>query len=174
MTSVLCEIDWRDKTPGLSGSVYRSGADAAGQSARRDAPPRAGGFPLTVPPVHPRGIGAVFGDADEVAALARLEHQLQVQVRVPVGPPRMRSSPRARRATPPDSHVSTRSITQRELIRKALADCPPVGQKTVRGTLTNDMMRDADAAWRPRRRNPTSTTTETSSRAASDAEALAE
>ena len=101
-------------------------------------------FPLTVPPVHPRGIGAVFGDADEVAALARLEHQLQVQVRVPVGPPRMRSSPRARRATPPDSHVSTRSITQRELIRKALADCPPVGQRTVRGTLTNDMMRDAD------------------------------
>ena len=101
-------------------------------------------FPLTVPPVHPRGIGAVFGDADEVAALARLEHQLQVQVRVPVGPPRMRSSPRARRATPPDSHVSTRSITQRALIRKALADCPPVGQKTVRGTLTNDMMRDAD------------------------------
>ena len=85
----------------------------------------------------------MFGDADEVAALARLEHQLQVQVRVPVGP-RECVPPRARRATPPDSHVSTRSITQRELIRKALADCPPVGQRTVRGTLTNDMMRDAD------------------------------
>ena len=100
-------------------------------------------FPLTVPPVRPRGIGAVFGDADEVAALALLEHQVQVQVR-PGRSPEKRSSPRGRRATPPDSRLSTRSLTQRELIRKALADCPPVGQKTVRGTLTNDMMHDAD------------------------------
>jgi|TARA_B110000977_G_scaffold76407_2_gene103128 hypothetical protein len=33
---------------------------------------------------------------------------------------------------------------QRSLIRKALADVQPIGQKTVRGSLTNDMIHDHD------------------------------
>ena len=37
-------------------------------------------FPLTCPPVRPRGVGAVCADADEVAALQRLENELEVQV----------------------------------------------------------------------------------------------
>ena len=38
-------------------------------------------FPLTCPPVAPRGVGATCADADEAASLHRLEHELEVQVR---------------------------------------------------------------------------------------------
>jgi hypothetical protein len=34
--------------------------------------------------------------------------------------------------------------SQRARIRKALADVQPIGQKTVRGSLTNDMIHDHD------------------------------
>ncbi|ACO66357.1 predicted protein [Micromonas commoda] len=69
-------------------------------------------FPLTCPPVAPRGVGATCADADETASLRRLEHELEVQVR------------------------------QRSLIRKALADVTPMGQKTTRGVVGNDMVTD--------------------------------
>ena len=46
-------------------------------------------FPLTCPPVRPRGVGAVCADADEAATLCRLETQLELQVRHPQGFPRL-------------------------------------------------------------------------------------
>ena len=43
-------------------------------------------FPLTCPPVAPRGVGATCADADEAASLHRLEHELEVQVRTTRSP----------------------------------------------------------------------------------------
>lgn len=37
-------------------------------------------FPLTCPPVRPRGVGALCVDADEANTLTRLETELELQV----------------------------------------------------------------------------------------------
>lgn len=98
-------------------------------------------FPLTCPPVRPRGVGAVCADADEAATLRRLEGELEVQVceallfhfsflfiPLSVFPP-----------TPRTHSLESLSLSylcsQRAVIRKALAEMLPLGQKTVRGSL---------------------------------------
>jgi len=102
-------------------------------------------FPLTCPPVAPRGVGATCADADEAASLHRLEHELEVQVRTtrsrvtrfPVPffphPQDVRDSRPLPTCLPPQ---------QRSLIRKALADVTPMGQKTTRGVVGNDTVTD--------------------------------
>ena len=101
-------------------------------------------FPLTCPPVAPRGVGATCADDDEAASLHRLEHELEVQVRttrsrvtrfpVPVFP-----SPRTYVTLVPRRCLPSR---QRSLIRKALADVTPMGQTTTRGVVGNGMVTD--------------------------------
>ena len=101
-------------------------------------------FPLTCPPVAPRGVGATCADADEAASLHRLEHELEVQVRttrsrvtrfpVPFFP-----NPRTYVTLVPRRCLPSR---QRSLIRKALADVTPMGQTTTRGVVGNGMVTD--------------------------------
>ena len=101
-------------------------------------------FPLTCPPVAPRGVGATCADADEAASLHRLEHELEVQVRttrsrvtrfpVPFFP-----NPRTYVTLVPRRCLPSR---QRSLIRKGLADVTPMGQTTTRGVVGNGMVTD--------------------------------
>jgi hypothetical protein len=95
-------------------------------------------FPLTCPAVRPRGLGGAFVAPDQATALARLENELERQVRPESTRPGR--SARETRIVPPDPPLPS----QRARIRTALADVQPIGQKTVRGSLTNDMIHDHD------------------------------
>ena len=105
-------------------------------------------FPSACAVVRPRGIGAACVAVDESAALRRMEATIEAQVRPPFAPAVSTKHPSTRpfrspHASPPLRRRRRRRRAQRNMIRKALADTVPLGQKTVRGTLT-DMMHDGD------------------------------